>query len=236
MAEELFRKKISKEEKLYLEAVHLQEAVSCVLRFERKVSALNSAAKKFESLGDYRDSKARMELCRKEADAADAEGARETYALAFRKKEAAKQKSDYVDAIEEFKRLRKRDEYREEVKQQIQLCKKEINRLESIAVWKRRLTFIAVVLVCAVLFMQTPGYPFVKGVVHQQMGEYRMALINYEEASVIPWTKDLKASCHYKIGLEKLDQGKEKAALKHFKKATRLKAARKKIRDLEGEQ
>lgn len=235
MAEELFKKKISKEEKLYLEAVNLQKAISCVLRFERKVNALNSAAKKFESLGEYRDARKRMESCRREAEAIDVAGARETYKQALQKKETAKKKSDYVDAIEEFKRLKKRDEYREEVKEQIQLCKKEIVRIESKAAWKRRFTVLAVLVVCVLIFLQTPGYPFVKGIVHQQMGEYQMALKDYREADVIPWTNDLKASCHYKLGLEELEKGEKKKALKHFQKAKRLKAARLKIKELEKE-
>ena len=36
MADELFKKKISREEKIYREARDLQEAVSCVLRFENE--------------------------------------------------------------------------------------------------------------------------------------------------------------------------------------------------------
>jgi len=235
MAEELFKKKISKEEKLYMEAVNLQKAVTCILRFERKVDALNSAAKKFESLGNYRDAKIRMQACREEADAVDTRGAKETYRLALRKKEAAKNKSDYADAIEEFRRLRKRDGYRDRVKEQIQFCKKEIARIESRAAWIRRFTLLAVLVAVLVIFLRTPGYPFVKGFVHQQMGEYEAALVDYREASVIPWTKDLKASCHYKLGMEKLEAGEKERALKHFRKAGKLKAARKKAKELEHE-
>lgn len=152
MAEEieLFKKKLSKEEKLYIEAVKLQEAVSCVLRFEQKVISLKSAAKKFESLGDYKDSKARMEACREQAARIRKEGLRETFELAMTKKEQAKTKSDYADVITEFKRVVKREAYRDLAKEQIQFCKKEIARIESRAAWKRRLTALAVVAICAV--------------------------------------------------------------------------------------
>ncbi|MCI8771590.1 MAG: hypothetical protein HFH73_10690 [Lachnospiraceae bacterium] len=235
MAEELFKKKISKEEKLYQEAVNLQKAVSCVLRFERKVNALNSAAKKFESLGDYRDAKIRMKACREEAAAVDTRGAKETFALALNKKEAAKRKSDYVDAIEEFKRLRRRDEYRDKAKEQIQICKKQIARIESRAAWIRRFTILAVFAVIILIFLKTPGYPFAKGFIYQQMGEYEAALVNYRKASVIPWTKDLNASCHYKIGLEQLEKGEKEKAYVHFNKAKKLKAARKRAKELERE-
>lgn len=235
MAEELFKKKISKEEKLYIEAVKLQEAVSCVLRFERKVAALKSAAKKFECLGDYKDAKRRMEVCRRDAAAINQEGAHETYQKALRKKEAAGTKGEYADAIAEFKRVVKRDEYRENAREQIRLCKKEIVRLESIAAWKRRLAVLGIFVVCIVLFMQTPGYPFAKGVVHQQMGEYRLAIANYQEAKGIPWTKDLKSTCYYKLAMEKLEQGKKKEAYRLLKKATRMKAARRQLKELEKE-
>lgn len=235
MAEELFKKKISKEEKLYTEAVNLQSAVTYVLRFERKVSALNSAARKFESLGDYKDSKIRMKACREEAGAVDARGAKETYERAFRKKEAAKNKSDYVDAIEEFRRLRKRDEYKDRAKEQIQLCKREIAHIESRAAWFRRFTLLAVMAALLLLFLQTPVYPLAKGFVHQQMGEYEAALANYKKASAIPVTRDLKAACHYKLGMEKLEAGEKIKALKHFRKAKRIKAARKKAKELEKE-
>lgn len=153
MAEEieLFKKKLSKEEKLYIEAVKLQEAVSCVLRFEQKVVSLKSAARKFESLGDYKDSKVRMEACREQAAIIRKEGMKETFKLAMVKKERAKTKSDYVDVITEFKRVVKREEYRDRAKEQIQLCKKEIARIESRAAWKRRLAALAVVAICAVI-------------------------------------------------------------------------------------
>lgn len=235
MAEQLFKKKITREEKIYLDAVGLQEAVSCVLRFERKVNALNSAAKKFESLGDYKDARARMESCREQAAAVEVEGARETYELALRKKEAAVKKSDYIDAIEEFRRLKKRDDYREEAMKQIQFCKKKIAHLERVAVWKRRLILLAVLVASAVIFIKTPAYPFTKGFIHQQMGEYKAAIANFEEASAIPWSKDLKASCHYHLGMKELKKGHKRKALGHFKKASRLERARVRAERLEEE-
>ena len=79
MAEELFKKKISREEKIYREARDLQEAVSCVLRFENEVAALGSAARKFQKLENYKDAKARMEECRAAAAKAAERGAREVF-------------------------------------------------------------------------------------------------------------------------------------------------------------
>lgn len=235
VAEELFKEKISKEEKIYREAVQLQEAVPCVLRFEQKVSALKGAARKFKALGDYKDANARMKACRKKAALICEEGAQAVYEDALRRQEEAKTKSEYVDAIAEFRRVVRRDGYRECAKRNIQLCKRKIQHLERIAAWRRRLLALAVLAGCAVLFVQTPGYPFAKGWIHQQKGNYRAAIANYKEASAISWTKDLKSSCYYKLALEKLDEGKKEQAVKLLKKAKNNKAARKKLKELEKE-
>ena len=116
MAEELFKKKISREERIYVEALELQKAVSCVLRFENKVSALKSAARKFQKLEDYKDAKTHMEECRAEAAKVAEEGIREVFEEAVRREEQAKSKSDYVDALTEFKRVSRKGNYAEEAK------------------------------------------------------------------------------------------------------------------------
>ena len=102
--EEIFRKKPSKEESTYHAAVSLMDAVDCVERFERKVDALRDAAALFESLGDYQDAKQRREDCLERADEVETEGCRKTFALGMKKKKKASTKSDYIDAIEEFRR------------------------------------------------------------------------------------------------------------------------------------
>lgn len=153
MAEEieLFKKKLSKEEKLYIEAVKLQEAVSCVLRFEQKISALKGAARMFQNLGDFKDSQKRMQACREQLAVERKKGMEEVFAAALTKKENAVSKSDYADAITEFKRVVKREEYHDRAKEQIQFCRREIAKIETKAAWKRRLTLLLVVLVCAVV-------------------------------------------------------------------------------------
>lgn len=234
MSEELFKKKISKEEKIYREAVELQRAVSCVLRFEQKAASLKSAARKFEKLEDYKDAKVRAEACRKAAAKAEREGSKEIFEEAVRRQEQAKDKSDYADAITEFRRVSKKDAYGQEAKERIQECKKKIARLETRAVWRRRLIVLVVVAGCAGIFLSTPLYPFAKGYAHQQMGQYEAALANYKEASSLSWTKDLSGVCYYKMGMQKLEQGEKKQALKLFRKAKKKgnQAAKKQIKKL----
>lgn len=218
MAEELFKKKISREERIYREATELQEAVSCVLRFENKVAALKSAARKFQKLEDYKDAKAHMEDCRASAAKAAEEGSREVFEEAVRREGLAKSKSDYADAIMEFKRVSRKGDYAEDAKVHIRACRQRIARLESYAVWKRRLTVLAVIAVGMFLFTRTPLYPFAKGYVHQQMGEYKAALVNYRQSG-LSWTKDLAGVCYYKMGMEKLEQGEQEEALRLLRKA-----------------
>ena len=219
MDEELFEEKISKEEQTYQTAVALQNAVSCVLRFERKVASRKSAARKFEKIGAYKDAPERMEACREEAKKVEEEGCKKTFEEAKAREQRAKTKSDYVDAITEFRRVKKKEAYAEEAKEHIQACKKQIVRLENRAVWKRRFTVIGVIAVCVLVFINTPLYPFAKGYVHQQMGEYRVAIANYEEASALSWSKELTGACYYKMGKQKLEEGKKEHALKLFRKA-----------------
>ncbi|MDE6566583.1 MAG: hypothetical protein K2K70_02480, partial [Lachnospiraceae bacterium] len=126
--EEIFQEKPSKEEALYTSAVSLMNAVDCLERFEKEVDALRSAAKKFEKLGDYKEAKRYQEDCLKRADEAEKKGCQKTYEVAMQKKESAVTKSDYVDDIEEFRRLRSYESYWDKAKDKIQECNETIPR------------------------------------------------------------------------------------------------------------
>ena len=118
MAEQLFKKQSSIEEKKYQEAVGLQESISYIIRFERKVISLKNAAQKFEKLGDYKDAAQRASACRKAAEEADFAGSREAFESALQKESAAVTKSELRDAIAEYKRVWKKAEYKERAEQQ----------------------------------------------------------------------------------------------------------------------
>lgn len=235
MEEELFEKKIPKEEQIYRSAVNLQNAVSCVLYFEQEAAALRSAARKFEKLGEYKDSAERMRLCREAAERAEQEGGRCTMEEARLRQERACTKSEYIDAITEFRRVRKMEAYSEEAKAHIQACKREIIRLENRAVWKKRAAVLAVAVVCVVVFMLTPLYPFARGYTHQLMGKYETAIADYKEASALSWSRELTGACYYKLGWQKADAGKEEEALALFGQAKKYgnREAEKQYRKLE---
>lgn len=224
--EEIFKEKPSKEETTYKSAVELMNAVDCLERFEREVSALRDAASRFEQLGDYKDAKQYRDDCIKRADEAEEKGCQKTYELALRKKEAAVSKSDYVDAMEELRRLRNYEPYQDKVKQDIQVCKERIRHLETIAAYKRRgLVFLSLLIIAACL-SQTPLYPIAKGIVHRYRGEYQAALNCYAEGANIPGVGKLQRDCYYRLAKQAQDDGKDKKAMKLYRLAwSRLDAA-----------
>lgn len=217
--EEIFRKKPSKEESTYHAAVSLMDAVDCVERFERKVDALRDAAALFESLGDYQDAKQYREDCLERADEVEAEGCRKTFALGMKKKKKASTKSDYIDAMEEFRRLREYEPYQNKIKPEIQECKRQIKRLETLRAYKRRaIALLVLVLLCLVL-AQTPVFPLAKGAVHYFRGEYQAALNCYQTAEHLPGVNKLKRAAYYKRAKEIEQKGKDKKAMQCYRQA-----------------
>lgn len=217
--EEIFQEKPSKEESTYHAAVSLMDAVDCVERFERKVDALRDAAALFETLGDYQDAKQYREDCLERADEMEAEGCRKTFALGQKKKKRASTKSDYVDAIEEFRRLRGYEPYQNKIKPEIQECKQQIKRLETLRAYKRSaIVLLVLVLICLGL-SQTPVYPLAKGVVHYFRGEYQAALNCYQAAEHLPGVNKLKRAAYYKQAEEIEQKGKDKKAMRCYREA-----------------
>ncbi|MDE6851800.1 MAG: hypothetical protein K2J67_04845 [Lachnospiraceae bacterium] len=223
--EEIFQEKPSKEETIYASAVSLMNAVDCLERFEREVDALRDAAERFEQLGDYKEAKQYRMDCLELADEAEEKGCQKTYELAIRKKKDAVTKSDYVDAMEEFRRLRSYEPYRAKVKQEIQECKEKIRHLETMAAYKRRgLVFLTLLIIAAAL-TQTPLYPVAKGVVHRYRGEYRAALNCYAEAEYLPGVGKLQRYCYYQLAGKAEERGQEKKAMKLYRLAGRYQDA-----------
>lgn len=156
------KNKPSREERLYDEASALQDAVSCVTKFEIKVLSLQSAAKKFEKAADYKDAKQRAAQCLSDAETALVEGCQEVYQLTIEKEKNARVKSDFAEAIVEWKRLKAAakaifetrqsktaEKLEQEAKEHIQFCKSRIAKIESRAAWIRRFVLLFVLAVIA---------------------------------------------------------------------------------------
>lgn len=223
-------------ERKYIDACKLQEAVGCVVRFERKAKTLRSAARKFGALGDYKDAKTRAEQCRNAAELAEQEGLDSVYISAKEIENTAKNKHDYISAMEQYRRLKKRDDYETAVKPHIQACKRQIEKLERRAAWKRRIGVLIVLFVLVVLFMQTSLYPFVKGYFHRNRGQYDAAIADFKASNGLPWQEGQLHKTYYYKGKAYLDAGKTDKAMHYMRLAKTSKEAQEELLLLELEE
>lgn len=235
MEEQLFKQKIPIEEKRYMDAVGLQESVDWITCFERKVIALNNAALKFEKLGGYKDSAERVVACKNLAKEIEVEGCKAAFAIAKKKQAEAKSKSDFLDAINEYKRVWKKEEYEKEAAGHIDECRKGILNLEKKAVWKRRIITLAVLVIGIFIFSKTIAFPFVKGIIHQQLGNYQAAVANYKLSINMPSAEGKLKTCYYHLGNEQLEKGNKEKAFRLFVKAESHEDATAKVAALEKE-
>lgn len=236
MAQENIDKDEEVLERKYIDACMLQGAVGCVVRFERKVKTLRSAAKKFRALGDYKDAGVRAEECQNAAVLAEQEGLESVYVSAKELESAAKNKHDYISAIEQYRRLKKREDFETEVKPHIQACKRQIGKLESRAAWKRRIGVLVVLFVLVLLFMQTSLYPFVKGYIHRSRGQYDAAIANFKASNGLPWQEGQLHKTYYYKGKAYLDAGKTDQAMHYLRLAKTSKEAQEELLVLELEE
>jgi len=213
------KEKLSKEENLYRSAVSLMEAVDCVKRFEREVSSLEDAAKKFDKLGNYKDSAERKEICIKAAQDAIDNGTEKTFEEAVLKLENAKSKSDFVDAAEDFKRVRKFGYKKQECNDNISICQKGIRKLETIAVYKRRGIVLCIIIIVVVVFVNTPFCPLVQGMYYQSKDEYYTAIDYYKKSGGILNGNGNMKECYYNLAQEFEEKGSYDKALLNYKLA-----------------
>ena len=219
MAEELLKRGAAREEKIYREAAGLEEAAEYVIRFERKVSAYRSTAKKFQSISGYKDAARRAEQCQQKAESMEKKGLEESFALGRKKEQEARTKSDFIDAIAEYKRVWKKEAYAQEAKEHIDACKRGILRLETRAIWKKRVITLAVLAALVLLYVNTDAYPFTKGMVHQAMGDYKASIANFKAGMGVPWAEGKMKKSYLYLGQQYLKNGDKESALKAFRKA-----------------
>jgi len=205
-------KETAREANIYKAAAELEEAADCVLRFERKVAAYRNAGKKFQSVSGYMDSAKRAENCLRQAEQAEQKGMEEAFALGKKKEQEAKTKSDFIDAIAEYKRVRKKEKYASDAREHIDACKEAIMRLEARAVWKKRLIALGVLAVLVLIFVNTDAYPFTKGMIHQATGDYKISIANFKEGMGVPWAQGKMKKSYLYLGQEYLKKGNEEAA------------------------
>lgn len=140
-------KKLSPEEKKYRSAVKLMESVDCVVRFERAVDSLDSAASLFEELGDYKESIRRAEECRSRAALTRETGIKNAYQEAVILQENAKTRADYCAVISEFERF---PEYRDS-QERIGECRTVLTQMADRQAWIGRGAAVLVIAVIALV-------------------------------------------------------------------------------------
>lgn len=212
-------KVLSAEEKIYRSAVWVMESVDCVKQFERVYSCMKSAAGKFGKIHGYRDSDERRKKCLELADKAVKDGTKKIFELACTRQMEAKTKSDYVDAIENFRRCKKFKYNIEECDRHIKECKNGIVKLETRAAYKRRGIVIAVFVFLLLLFWKSPAYPMTKGMYYESKGNYKLALANYKESGGFLLAHGNMKKCYYYLGLEEEKNGDIREAIKKYNKA-----------------
>ncbi len=212
-------KVLSTAEKIYRNAVSLMGAVDCVERFERIYYTMNSAAKKFNKIQGYLDADEKRQECLEIADIAVKDGTVKVFNNAVLTLKEAKTKSDYADAIENFKRCKKFKYNIEKCDKYIVECNHGIAKLETKAAYKRRGIVAAVFVLLFIAFLKTPAFPMVKGMYHQSQGKYKLAIANYKESNGFLVASGNMKKCYYHIGLKKEEKGKFKSALINYKKA-----------------
>lgn len=209
----------AREANIYKTAAGLEEAAECVLRFERKAAAYRNAGKKFQSISGYMDSDERAKRCYQQAEAVEQQGMEETFALGKKKEREARTKSDFIDAIAEYKRVWKKEQYAQEAKGRIDACKEAMMRLETRSLWKKRLITLAVLAVAIMIFLKTDAYPFAKGMIHQATGDYKLSIANFKEGMGVPWAEGKMKKSYLYLGQKYLKEGKQEQALRAFRKA-----------------
>ncbi len=227
------KEKLSKEENLYRSAVSLMEAVDCIIRFDKLVFSLNDAAKKFEKLGDYKDSRERKEQCLNNAKEATDRGAAEVFKAAIKKFDNAKNKSDFADIIEDLKLVRKFNYRKEECSKNIQECQRRIRKIETIATCKRWVIMFCILTAFAIAFINTPFFPLLKGMYYQSKGKLNTAINYYIESGGILHGKSKIKECYYGLAEKSMKKGAYKKALKYYKSAQNKFDAEKKAFNLE---
>lgn len=217
--EEIFKKAPSQEETTYTTAVELMDAVDCVERFEQSIFSLRSAAKKFEQLGDYKESNKLRQECIAKANKLEKEGCEETLQKAEKMYQEAKTNSGFIAASSEYRRLKKFDDYKERGIEGQKLCQKGIRKIETQKVYKRWCILFVTLAVIAVVVIQTPLIFLVKGAVHQVQKDYHAAIRCYKHVDSIPGVGRLERSCYYKIAVNYDNNEHHRKAMQTYRKA-----------------
>lgn len=142
-------------EPLYVGAMRLLKSINCMALCNEKADMYLRVAQKFSEMGDYKDAKANLMNCRKQAEEITEKIKKITYEKALNLKAKANSGKDYRTASEEFKKI---SGYRDSEKQ-MQECDKMCDDAGRKGYHKRMATLgIGIVLIVAFIIVFSSPY------------------------------------------------------------------------------
>lgn len=206
---------ISNEEMTYRTAAGIMDSVDCVLIYKRKAAALRSAADKFDSIGDYKNSRAMAEECRAMAAEEEENGPERSYREIEKKFGQASSDDDYRLLISLYNDM---DGYRES-RERAAECEKLLELSQKKAARRNRIVALVIVVLFVASMRFTPVYPLAKGIYYNHKGNYDMAVLNFKAADGMPFQENLLRKAYYYKGLDAEKKGMLQHQIKYFSKA-----------------
>ena len=161
----------------YQKAVRRMEGAAKMMQPKDKLHMYKEAARMFDALGDYKDSKERKKECKKRLPGAREEYREEVYQRGLQLRDKANSSVEYEAAIEQFKILKQ--DYKD-IPQLISQCReqkaKALKKEHAKSVRIRILVLTALVAVVAsVFYLRTPDAYYREGKILMSLGDYERA-------------------------------------------------------------
>jgi tetratricopeptide (TPR) repeat protein len=209
-SEDFEKEELTAEECGYRNAKELMESVDCVVRYEQGVKSLQRGAELFQKLGDYRDSRQRVQQCERMAQELEETGREKAYREAVALCENAVTKTDYRTAISELNRF---PEYKD-CGERIRSCEQSLTRLANRQAWRNRGITAGILVLLFLAAWISPLKPYAKGIYHMRNGRYRLAVADFKEAGDFLNSISERKKCRYYQAQKAYDRGdKDRAAV-----------------------
>ncbi|WP_313134844.1 DUF6273 domain-containing protein [Anaerocolumna sp.] len=215
----------------YQKVMNLMQSIRCMTPYKDKVDMYLEAAKQFDELSDYKDSKELAGECYRLAEATEGEIKEQVYKNATELKEQAKRADEYRLAAEEFRKI---DGYLD-ANTLAKKCEELSTRLEKKA-GRRKITnnVVVVLAIIAIFFgVKSAHTKYYLANVLQLTGSYNQAIKVYKRIGGFKDSKEKMTECRYQKGLEAMEEEDYKNAKKAFEAAGDYKDSDQKKVDME---
>lgn len=215
----------------YQKVLNLMQSIGCMTPYKDKVDMYLEAAKQFDELSDYKDSKELAGECNRLAKLTEGEIKDQIYKNATELKEQAKRADEYKLAAEEFRKI---DGYLD-ANTLAEKCEEAITRIEKKSGRKKLIRSAAVVLAVVAIFfgIKNTHAKYYLANAYQFTGSYNQAIKIYKKIDGFKDSKDRMAECRYQKGLKAMAEEDYKNAKKAFEAAGDYKDSDQKKVDME---